>query len=635
MHAIMKISTATLFGSVVVLVTSVVAPSVAWPQEVKRRSPGSISATIEEPPVDSGGNASDSKKAAIARLRADLTFIASDELQGRDSGSEGIRKAADFIVARYRELGLKTDAFGGSPFQEFKIPGNIAIGAAERNSLSIKQGDEASTMHLGEDYTPLSLGSNEAFSGPLVFAGYGITADDLGYDDYADVDVEGKVVVVLRREPQQSDPESVFNGTDNTKHAYFTAKLVNAKQHKAAALIFVNDLATAEGEEGDGLFPVERAGSSSPRGMQVPMLHCKRSALDPIIKQATGKTLADLEKEIDEDLKPRSQVLEGVDVSGETLVKRGQKDVRNLIAVLDGAGELADEFVIVGAHYDHVGMGGAGSLSRGTIAVHNGADDNGSGTVSILEVARRLSEVKAEPRRTILFMSFTGEERGLLGSQHYVAFPRWPLEDTVAMINLDMVGRLTDNVLELWGTGTGDTFDEMVQRLNKEGKFDLDIKPQGSGPSDHASFNAVGVPVFHFFTKLHNQYHRPSDDVELINFEGMERIVTMVAAAAKEIALAPVAPKYVGGRPTRRAIIGIVLDQGSDKVVAAEVRDGGPADAAGMEAGDVIIELGGEELENTRALRAVMGDHKPGDEVKLKVQRGDETIELDVKLGSG
>lgn len=635
MHAIMKISTVTMFRSVLVLLAALVTSTVAWSQDVERRSPASVTAIVEEASSESGGKASDSKEAAIARLRADLTYISSDELQGRDSGSEGIRKAADFIVARYKELGLKTDAFGGSPFQEFQIPGNIAIGDADKNSLEVKQGDEATAMQLGEDYTPLSLGSNEAFDGQLVFAGYGITAEDLGYDDYADIDVEGKVVVVLRREPQQSDSESVFNGTDNTKHAYFTAKLVNAKQHKAAALIFVNDLATAEGEEGDGLFPVERAGSSAPRGMQIPMLHCKRSTLDPIIKKATGKVLAELEKEIDQDLKPRSQILDGVSVSGETLVKRGQKDVRNLIAVLEGAGDLADEFVVVGAHYDHVGMGGAGSLSRGTIAVHNGADDNGSGTVSILEVARRLSEVKAEPRRTVLFMSFTAEERGLLGSQHYVAFPRWPLEDTVAMINLDMVGRLTENVLELWGTGTGDTFDEMIQRLNKEGKFDLDIKPQGTGPSDHASFNAVGVPVFHFFTKLHNEYHRPSDDVELINFEGMERIVTMVAAAAQEIALAPEAPKYIGGRPTRRAIIGILLDQNSDKVVAAEVRDGGPADVAGMQAGDVIVELGGKKLGDTSALRAVMGDRKPGDEVKVKVQRGDETVELDIKLGSG
>lgn len=637
----LRLLTSIFSASTLAVVATQAIPAFAQTTTETKRSPKTAEVSADliddasgEQPDPKSGDSENTSQAAIERMRADLTYIASDELEGRDSGSEGIRKAGEFIVKRYQQLGLKTDSFGGSPYQEFQIPGDIAVGDTNRNSLTITKGDEATTLTLGEQYTPLSLGSNGTFDGELVFAGYGITAEDLGYDDYADVDVEGKVVIVLRREPQQNDEKSVFNGTDNTTHAYFRAKIANAKSHNAAALIFVNDIATAEGEEGDGLFPVERAGSA-PSAMQVPMLHCTRATLDPIIEEATGKTLAQLEKDIDSDLKPRTQVLSGVKVAGETLVERSNKDVRNLVAVLEGAGDLADEYVIVGAHYDHVGMGGQGSLSRGTFAVHNGADDNGSGTVSILEIARRLSKLDDQPRRTVLFMSFTGEEKGLLGSRHYVDYPRWPIEDTVAMINLDMVGRLTDNSLELWGTGTGDTFDEMIKRFNEETKFDLVIKPQGSGPSDHASFNAVGVPVFHFFTKLHNQYHRPTDDVELINFEGMERIVTMVTAVAKEIALAPQPPKYVGGRPTRRAIIGIILDQESEKVVASEVRPDGPAAKAGMQAGDTITKIGDTTLTDNQSLRSVMSELKPGDEIKVTVQRGDEAVELSVKLGAG
>ncbi len=636
----MKIQFLVSLLSALAFALSVSNVSVASGQEVESpRAPESVSVeliedTTEVKTASDAGDQTSELEAAIERLRADLTYIASDELEGRDSGSEGIRKAANFIVKRYEELGLKTDAFGGSPFQEFQIPGNIDVGDADRNTLAISKGDEATTLKLGEQFTPLSLGSNGTFDGELIFAGYGITAEELGYDDYADVDVEGKVVIVLRREPQQENEDSVFNGTDNTQHALFTKKIANAKAHNVAAVLFVNDVATAESDAGDGLFPVTLAGSV-PAAMQVPMLHCTRATLDPIVKEATGKSLAELEKDIDSDLKPRTQLLAGVKVAGETLVERSDIDVRNLIAVLEGSGDLADEYVIVGAHYDHVGMGGRGSLSRGTVAVHNGADDNGSGTVSILEIARRLSKMSQESRRTILFMSFTGEEKGLLGSRHYVDHPRWPLEDTVAMINLDMVGRLTGNTLELWGTGTGDTFDEMIKRLNEESKFNLDIKPQGTGPSDHASFNAVGIPVFHFFTKLHNQYHRPTDDVELVNFEGMERIVSMVTAVTKEIALAAEAPKYVGGRPTRRAIIGIILDQSSDKVVASEVRADGPAANAGMQAGDTIIKLGETELTDTQSLRTAMSELKPGDEVKVTVKRGDETVELDVKLGAG
>ncbi|HBE68181.1 MAG TPA: hypothetical protein DDW52_08535, partial [Planctomycetaceae bacterium] len=598
-----------------------------------------VSRPASQPVETFSVNISSPSDAAIARMRKDLEFIASDALKGRDSGSEGIRMAADFIVNRYNEIGVRTDAFDGSPFQPFEIPGNLAPTGPENNRITFSSGDKRPTLKLGEDFVPLTLGSSEKFSGKLVFAGYGITAPELDYDDYADVPVEGNVVIVVRREPQQMDAGSKFNGTENTTHAFFRAKLGNARTHKAAAVLFVNDRQTAESDAGDILFRVDEAGTA-PSAMQVPMLHVKRASIDPIIKEALGKDLAELEAEIDTDAKPRSAVVGAVTVEGQSDIARARVRVRNVIGVIDGVGDLAKEYVVVGAHYDHVGMGGRASFSGGLYEIHNGADDNGSGTVSLLEIARRLKEMNdAAPRRTVLLMSFTAEEKGLLGSERYVSYPRWPLEDTVAMLNLDMVGRLTNNNLELWGTGTGDTFSEMIGRLNEKYRFDLTIKPQGTGPSDHASFNAVGIPVFHFFTKLHGQYHRPSDDVELVNFEGMERIVSMVTDATNEIATSTRRPRYIGSTPRRRAVLGILLGSVNDGVAVSQVNADSPAEGAGMEPGDVIIQLDGKEVKTTQDLRQIMSAKSPGEEITVSVRRGEgdsaKTIDLELRLGTG
>jgi hypothetical protein len=369
--------------------------------------------------------------------------------------------------------------------------------------------------------------------------------------------------------------------------------------------------------------------------------------VDPLIQKATGKTLTELELAIDEQLVPQSVVLDGIEVQGETLIEQTQVPARNVIGLLPGKGALKEEYVVIGAHYDHVGMGGEGSLAPGTIAIHNGADDNASGTTTLLEVARRLAADDSENRRSIAFMAFTAEEKGLLGSKHYVRNPRFPLENTVAMLNMDMVGRLTDNILTVYGTGTADTFDGLIDRLNETTKFDLDKQPAGFGPSDHSSFYEADIPVFHFFTGLHNQYHRPSDDFELINLEGMARIADMVTGAAKEISTAVDRPSLlknsayadVGRRPNRpapvRAIIGVQLDRTAAAATLSAVAENGPAAQAGLQAGDTILSIDQTEIPSTAALTETLSGYKPGDTVKITVLRDGEMLEVEVKLGSG
>lgn len=585
----------------------------------------------------------DLNNVAVARMKQDLSFFASDDQEGRDAGSEGIKRAAAYIVKRFEELGLKTDSFDGTPFQEFSLPGDDQMG--EGNDLQFAGTQNPIETRLGENYTAVSLGSSGSFGGEVVFAGYGITAPEFSYDDYSQVDVTGKVVIVLRKEPQQQNADSVFDGTRSSQYAFFSAKELNAALHKVGALIMVNDAATAA-ENNDALPGVNEAGQAI-SDAKVPTYFCTRALIDPIVKQATGKSLAELEADIDSDLKPRSQILAGVTASGKTLIEKTEKPVRNVVGVLPGVGNLAEEYVVVGAHYDHVGMGGRGSLAPGTVAIHNGADDNGSGTTTMLEVARRLSEESPENRRTVIFMAFTAEERGLLGSKHYVRNPRWPIEDTVAMINMDMVGRLSDNRLTIYGTGTATEFDGLVERMNQldTTKFSLDKQAAGYGPSDHSSFYEVGIPVFHFFTGLHNDYHRPSDDVEKVNFEGMARIATMVTEVVREIATAPDRPNAlktdavarIGQRPSRRprAVMGITLDTSVTTAKIAEVPEGSAAADAGLTAGDVIIKIDTIEIESVGDLRRAMGQKNPGDKALIVVQRGDETVEVELVLSEG
>lgn len=577
-----------------------------------------------------------------ARLQTDLSYLSSDALAGRNVGTEGIAKAGEYIATRFADLGLETNNFDGGPYQEFAIPGPAALGSAEKNRLSFVDSDGTTGLKLEETYCPLSLGSSGKFDSEVVFVGFGITAPELEYDDYAGVDVEGKVVIVLRREPQQSDPKSRFNGTQNSEYAYFTAKELNASLHKVAAMILVNDTQTAEGRTGDQLMRVSEAGAALAKS-KVPTIFCSRSVIDPLIKKSTGKSLSELQAEIDATGAPKSIVLKDVRASGEVEIASKDLIARNVVGFLPGKGALAEEFVVVGAHYDHVGMGGEGSLAPGTVAVHNGADDNGSGTTTLLEVARHLSQDKSEARRGIIFIAFSGEEKGLLGSKHYVRSPRWPMEKTVAMVNMDMVGRLNEGNLTVYGTGTAEGFDPLMDKLNEISKFKLDKQAAGFGPSDHSSFYEFNIPVFHFFTGLHNDYHRPSDDFDKVNFDGMGQIAEMVDRLVVDLATRPERPKLlkisdiadVGRANARpRVTLGIQMDTNSEAVVVQSVAEGSGAAAGGVQPGDTIIKIGETVIANAREMRRALGSKKAGETIDVTVKRGSDEVKLQVKLGS-
>ncbi len=645
------------------------------------------------------------KAAAVEeRLTSTIQYLASDELEGRGVGTKGIDLAADYIAEQFHQIGLKTDLFDGQPFQKFTIYSNSKLGAADKNTLSLvgptdaKDGGKPAHLDfkLNTDFSPQSMGGSAKFDLPLVFAGYGITAPKLGYDDYAGLDVKGKAVIVVRHEPQQDDPNSVFDGTADSQYAAVARKIANAYEHGAEAVLLLTDeveiervaadgkkrlqqsidelahsseelknaspadaeqfeakrknveqlgeqirqRAKALADDRDPVFPFNHfRDENDPRSF--PVIHLRTSAVNATVKAALGTDLATIEKQIDDGLKPHGGELAGWHIVGETNVQRVSTEIKNVIGVLEGEGPHADETIVIGAHYDHLGFGGQGSLARGVNAIHHGADDNASGTATVIEVARQLAAREKKLPRRVVFIAFSGEERGLLGSAHYVRDPLVPLEKTIAMLNMDMVGRLHDNKLIVYGNGTAPEWDPLLNRFNEKLNFEITRHPEGFGPSDHSSFYAKQVPVLHFFTGTHGDYHRPTDTADKINAEGMERVTELVTDIALAVAEADAGPKYqeVKGRArpdrqTDRPYFGSIPDFSQEKpgYVLMGVSKDGPAERAGIKAGDIIVQFGESRIGNLEDFDSALRKFKSGDRVPVTVKRGDEELKFEVTL---
>jgi hypothetical protein len=583
-----------------------------------------------------------SPAASEARLRRDITYLASDELEGRGVTTRGINLAADYIAAEFKKAGLKPGGADGSYFQPFTMAGSVLV---EPPTLQLR-GPAGQKVELkpGVQFEPQGLSGSGQVSGPIVFVGYGITSKEPAYDDYDGLDVTNKVVVILRDTFRAGNRYAV-NSNWQHKFASMTEKLNNAAAHKAAAVLIVNDRDTAK--DGDDLLNFgyyAAVGGQILRFPEFPVLQVRRS----VVEEMMGVKLDDIEGDIDRDLQPRSRALTGWTAGADISVWRAKNalKLKNVVGVLDGSGPLADETVIIGAHYDHVGYGGPNSLANlKKMAIHHGADDNGSGTTSILELARRFGAIPRREGRRLVFMTFSAEESGLFGSEAYCRDPPFPLEKTAAMINLDMVGRLTKDRdtgkdrLTVYGTGTAKTFDALIESLNKKYDFQLKKVPSGLGPSDQMTFYEKKIPVFFFFTNDHADYHRPSDTADKINVPGMRRIVDLTEDLAAQLAIAP-RPEYVqvaGPKPSGGVSgprLGIRPDYGDDKegVLLSGVSEGLPAAKAGLKEGDRIVELAGQPVKSLEGYMAIMGGQKAGSTIEVAVIRGKDRQVFKVKL---
>jgi hypothetical protein len=569
-----------------------------------------------------------------------IKFLASDKLKGRGDGTKELDEAAQYIAKRFKKFGVKPAGDNGTYLQHFKITVGAQMGA--NNSVTYQSGATRTTL-TAPDFVPFSFSEAVTVQAPLLFAGYGITAPEFNYDDYKGVDAKGKIVLVLRHEPQENDEKSVFAGKQLTTHAEIVNKAINARNHGAVGMILVNDLGNHPGEP-DEL--IKFGTLTGPEEMQIAALQVKAAVVEEWLKPA-GKSLEELRQAIDKDLSshsfalpPPAQVALSVDV------KRVRKEVANVIGVLAGQDEkLAGQCIVVGAHYDHLGLGDQHSLAPSQIGqIHHGADDNASGTSAVLELADGFAHERPRSAHTLVFVAFAAEETGLLGSSYYTHHPACSLDKTLAMVNMDMIGRVSKHKLYVGGTGTSPGFKKLVEDADRDLGFDLSYSASGYGASDHMSFTVRGVPVLFFFSGLHSDYHKPSDTWEKINAEDGARVVRLVAQVVNGLDELKEKPPFVRvAEPTPPAMggggygpyFGSIPDFGEAEhggVKFADVRDGSPAAKAGFKAGDTLIDFGGKKIDNlydfTYALRA----HKPGDKISVTVLRNGEKVTREVTL---
>jgi Peptidase family M28/PDZ domain/PA domain len=577
-----------------------------------------------------------------AEFLVPIRYLASPALKGRGNGSPELNEAASYIADHFRSDGLTPAGDPGSYLQHFQVTVGAKLGAG--NSLTVDSNGAAEPLTLGRDYIPLSFSEAGRFSAPVVFAGYGITEADHHNDDYQGIDAKGKFVLVLRHQPQEDKPQ-VWLAT----HAGLVDKAINARNHGAVGMILVNDTAAHPGEP-DTL--IKFGALAGPEEMKIAAIQVSAAVANGWLKPS-GHTLDDLSTGINRDLSNHSFALDpSLKLVLAADVKRVRKTESNVIGMLGGSDPtLASECLVIGAHYDHLGLGDQHSLAPSQIGqVHPGADDNASGTSAVLELADYFAHRQPRPRHSIIFVTFAGEELGLLGSSYYTEHPpaACSLDRTAAMINMDMVGRISANRLYVGGTGTSPGFQKLVDAANQAdpaARFEISYSASGYGSSDHSSFTMNGVPVLFFFSGLHSDYHKPSDTWDKINAAGGARVAELVGDTAVALDALKQKPEYVRAAPPPSASMGggsgygpyfgSIPDFGHIEhggVRFGDVHDGSPAAKAGFKAGDILIDFGGVKIDNlydfTYALRA----HKPGDKVMVTVLRNGGKFTHEVTL---
>jgi Zn-dependent M28 family amino/carboxypeptidase len=565
----------------------------------------------------------------------DIKSLTQPSMEGRGDGTKGLVRAERVIQSRFKILGLEPAGNHGY-LQAFTVSTGGKL--KSKNRFLFQSGEAKSEFRLNQEYVPLSFSASGASSSSLVFAGYGATAEEFGYDDYAGLDVKDKIVVVLRFEPSGFAAKSGNQGL--TTHAQLVTKAINARNHGAKALVVLNGK-LADGEED----LLTRFGSvNGPESVGILFVQVKNAAAETWFR-AAGKSLKEVQEQINTSTKPASFAFPDAMHANLTVeIQTIHAKVNNVLAYLPGK---TDEYVILGAHYDHLGRGNSDSMAPAQVGqIHPGADDNASGTAGLLELVRMLAPLKGQLQRGILFASFAGEELGLLGSAEWVKEPTRPLDKAVAMLNMDMIGRIKDGKIYIGGVGTGSTFQKVLDQAKDDAHLKFEFSQGGYASSDHTSFVAKHIPVLFFFSGLHSDYHKPSDTWEKINSTDAARLLDVVASAAVDLASATERPAFVsvvevnprsslsGGGGGYGPYFGSIPDfaQTEKGVKFSDVRPGSPAAKAGLQAGDVLIQFGDKPIKNLYDFTDALRRSKIGDVVAVTVLRDGKELKVEVKL---
>lgn len=593
------------------------------------------------------------------RLKGNVRYLASDELEGRGPQTAGLDKAAEFIAHEYEKVGLNTNPTGQGVFFEFPLlarevePTVSQVGLLDSNRV-------VHPLIPKRDCSSVVVTKAKQLSGGLVFAGFGISAPEHGYDDFAGLDVQDQILIVLRQEPVHETWRKLATEQGFTAHALLRTKIRNAMSHGAAAVVLCDADATAPRDSSD--HPQELLShnlTSEFPDTKMPVIHARREALETLLAKTAKFDLGAAEAEIHKTLTPQSRQLMNVSMSIRVDRPQMSRTLKNVIATVSSDRLRRDETIVVGAHYDHLGRGGWGSLEpTHRNEIHNGADDNASGTAVLLEVARQLAAREALnpqkplPRR-VCFIAFSGEELGLIGSNKYVHAPWFPIEHTVAMLNLDMVGRLRKDQLTVYGTGTSSVWPPLLRRLADNYGLNVLSREGGYGPSDHASFHERGVPVLHFFTGFHSDYHRPSDDPDTLNYVGLRKLSRAVAEMVVSLAEMPKRPHssvpqkdlaefdpsislhdVVGSsQPPVRFQLGVQLAPSTTGGVLVErTIPQSLADRHGLRSGDVIQTINGEAVDSPSAAITQIQKHSLRDPLIVNLTRNGLRMKINVSV---
>jgi aminopeptidase YwaD len=639
--------------------------------------------------VSLGQRATPQDVPSVERLRTHINYLASDKLEGRRTGSEGANLAAEYIAKEFSRYGLQRSIGYDTPgmsileadspnryLQKFPYLAGVELGAT--NSLSIRFGrGPATDLRVAEDWMPLGFSSNSQLDATEpVFVGYGITAAEFNYDDYANNRAKGRVAVALSGTSEGDNPHGQFARYEDARWKAIAARNAGAK----ALMIVAREPSLKE----DRLARLRFDNSAGEAGIAVIVISQQLAT-----RLFAVDSMAPLVAAADQWAKPHnasttipiaSSAIEHLVIN----VVRREVEAANVVGIVNGFDPvLKNEVIVIGAHYDHLGRGGEGSLAPRAGDIHHGADDNASGTAGLLELARIFSSYEHRPRRTLVFIAFSGEEEGLLGSSYYVDHPLRPLENTVAMINMDMIGRMKNNKLIVGGVGTAEGWRKLIDSsakfwgigvtptpdtygavlpgtltanptrsgttttnstgttaaLDSIRSLDLTLNEDGYGPSDHSSFYRKKVPVLFLWTGTHEDYHKPSDTADKINYEDEAHILSFVERIIRSIDASDARPVYTvaknesqGRTMGFRVYLGTIpnyADSG-DGLLLDGVRDDSPAAKAGIKAGDRVVKLAGREVHNVYDYTYALGEMKAGQEYEVELVRGAERMKLTI-----
>jgi aminopeptidase YwaD len=602
---------------------------------------------------------------SVDRLRQVIAYLASDALEGRRTGTPGANDAAHYIAGEFNRFGLRPGLQMARPartrgenqaryLQPFPYVASVELGNNNLFFVNPGKADDIASFKVGDDWMPLGFSSNGSIkSAEMVFAGYGISSAELKYDDYVASNAKGRVAIVFAGTPDGDNPHGQF-----VRAGEIRFKVAAARAAGAQALLII---ASEEKLKDDRL---SRLSYDNTGEAGIPVVVISRQLAGKLLG-SHDTALAVFEKAADSrNASPNGELrlpLHGLKLDLSINVIRRETPSFNVIGVLPGSDpKLKGEAIVIGAHYDHLGRGGEGSLAAREGDIHHGADDNASGVAGVLELARMLSSQKL--KRTVVFIAFSGEEEGLIGSSYYVNHPIVPLANTVAMINMDMIGRLKNNKIIIGGIGTAQEWRSWTQDANtRRGlaplpssgfnrnlindyfsdslRFDLVLNEDGYGPSDHSSFYAKQVPVLFFWTGNHEDYHKPSDTADKINYEGESRIVEFVANIVGDVDRSDKRPTYAVAKSDSqgrsggfRVYLGTIPNyaEANDGLRLDGVRDDSPASKAGLKAGDRIVKMAGHEVKNVYDYTYALGEMKAGQEYEVEIVRGSERLTLKI-----